>query len=140
MSPVAREWIPAGAALSRGEDILQTAEPIRPGHKLALKAISKDAPVRKYGHVIGFASHEIAPGAHVHSHNLEARDFDRDYRFGEDAVPLQPYPPGKARTFDGYLRSDGRVGNAQLHRRHLHRELLRQRLPLCVARIFRRAA
>lgn len=107
---VAREWIPAGAALSRGGDMIQTAEPIRPGHKLALKAIPKDDPVRKYGHVIGFASQGIAPGAHVHTHNLEARDFARDYRFGEDAAPLQPCPPDEARTFDGYLRSDGRVG------------------------------
>ena len=107
---VAREWIPAGEPLAHDGETLQTAEPIPPGHKLALRAIPKDDPVRKYGHVIGFASQPIAPGAHVHTRNLEARDFARDYRFCEDAVPLEPYPPSEARTFEGYLRSDGRVG------------------------------
>ena len=107
---VAREWIPADTRLTGGPAPISAREAIRPGHKFALRNIPKDAPVRKYGHVIGFASEDIAAGAHIHSHNLEARAFERDYRFGEDAQPLEPYGPDEARTFQGYLRADGRVG------------------------------
>jgi altronate dehydratase small subunit len=42
------------------------------GHKLATKAIAAGAPVRKYGVIIGRATHAIAPGQHVHVHNVEA--------------------------------------------------------------------
>lgn len=39
------------------------------GHRIALSAIAQGAAVVKYGQTIGFASAEIAPGDHVHSHN-----------------------------------------------------------------------
>lgn len=41
------------------------------GHKAALLAVAKGAPVVKYGAIIGHASMAIAPGDHVHLHNLE---------------------------------------------------------------------
>lgn len=41
------------------------------GHKVALAAIAEGAPVLKYGAVIGHATRAIAPGEHVHLHNLE---------------------------------------------------------------------
>ena len=40
------------------------------GHKVALRDIAAGQPVLKYGQVIGRASRAIAPGEHVHSHNL----------------------------------------------------------------------
>lgn len=46
--------------------------PIRFGHKLALAAIPAGEPVVKYGEVIGRATLAIAPGEHVHVHNLES--------------------------------------------------------------------
>src|SRR5512132_2634709 len=57
------------------------------GHKVATRAIARDAPVRRYSQVIGFATQPIAPGQHVHVHNLEVRDFARDYAFGETYQP-----------------------------------------------------
>lgn len=39
-------------------------------HKISLSAISAGAPVRKFGELIGKATADIAPGAHVHTHNL----------------------------------------------------------------------
>jgi hypothetical protein len=42
------------------------------GHKIALKPIAAGAHVRKYGRAIGRASAAIAPGAHVHVHNLKS--------------------------------------------------------------------
>lgn len=41
------------------------------GHKIALIAIAKGAPVIKFGAIIGHATADIAPGDHVHLHNLQ---------------------------------------------------------------------
>jgi len=46
--------------------------PIAFGHKLALTAIATGDPVIKYGETIGRATQPIAPGDHVHLHNLES--------------------------------------------------------------------
>jgi altronate dehydratase small subunit len=48
-------------------------EPIRFGHKFAVKAIDQGADIIKYGEVIGAASAFIPAGAHVHVHNLEGK-------------------------------------------------------------------
>lgn len=40
------------------------------GHKVALAAIAKGDVVRKFGAPIGHATENIAPGDHVHLHNL----------------------------------------------------------------------
>src|SRR4030088_1186177 len=57
------------------------------GHKVALTAIASGESVRRYGQIIGVASQTIAPGQHVHVHNLAMGEHDRDYRFGSDYVP-----------------------------------------------------
>lgn len=41
-------------------------------HKLAVKRIAAGEKVYKYGQPIGLASADIAPGEHVHVHNLES--------------------------------------------------------------------
>lgn len=41
------------------------------GHKLSLAAIPAGGEVRKYGDVIGKATHPIEAGRHVHVHNIE---------------------------------------------------------------------
>jgi altronate dehydratase small subunit len=43
------------------------------GHKIALQRISRGQPVIKYGEVIGLATDAIAPGEHVHVHNVESQ-------------------------------------------------------------------
>ena len=40
------------------------------GHKVAIKAISKDEGVIKYGERMGHATSEINIGDHVHTHNV----------------------------------------------------------------------
>ncbi len=40
------------------------------GHKISLRAVSKDDPVTKYGATIGVATQAIRKGAHVHVHNI----------------------------------------------------------------------
>ena len=82
-------------------------ERIPAGHKVATRAVAKGEPVRRYNQIIGFATQAIQPGAHVHVHNLEVRDFARDYAFGEAYVPTK-FEPEPA-TFQGIVRPDGRV-------------------------------
>jgi altronate hydrolase len=83
---------------------------IPPGHKVATRAISAGEPVRRYNQIIGFASKPIAPGEHVHTHNLgvgaEGGAFERDYAFGAD---VKPEAPRREATFMGIKRADGRV-------------------------------
>ncbi|MEM7023659.1 MAG: UxaA family hydrolase [Pseudomonadota bacterium] len=59
--------------VGRGTETLpiQLRAPIAFGHKLALDAFQPGDPIVKYGQVIGRATQAIAPGDHVHVHNLE---------------------------------------------------------------------
>ena len=80
------------------------------GHKIAFHALKPGDPVHRYGQVIGFAGTPVAPGDHVHVHNLARGEVQQRYQVGRDVRPVTPYPPEAMRTFDGYLRADGRVG------------------------------
>ncbi len=82
-------------------------ERIPAGHKVATRALRPGDPVRRYSQIIGFATQPIAPGQHVHVHNLEVRDFARDYAYGEAYKPTE-YVKSPA-TFRGIVRPDGRV-------------------------------
>ena len=59
-----------GQRLDLGESTLIVEEPIARGHKIALTAIAAGEPVIKYGSAIGTATRDIAPGTHVHTHNV----------------------------------------------------------------------
>jgi altronate hydrolase len=110
--------------LNPTDDVVIAARPLQPGtriaeegvvcidavpsgHKLAVRAVTQGQPVRRYGQIIGFATKDILPGQHVHSHNLAFDIFERDYAVGVDVKPT-PKPAEQA-TFMGYLRPDGRV-------------------------------
>ena len=80
------------------------------GHKVALHPIAQGAPVHRYGQIIGFASTDIGAGEHVHTHNVGVAQFERDYAFGVDVKPVQMVPADERRTFQGFVRPDGRVG------------------------------
>jgi altronate hydrolase len=86
-------------------------QPIMKGHKMAMRAIAKGEPVRKFGQIIGFASVDIAPGSHVHEHNCAFDGgFERDYAHAQDNGWTPPSLDGLPTTFRGYRRRDGRVG------------------------------
>ncbi|HSI59706.1 MAG TPA: altronate dehydratase family protein [Ideonella sp.] len=80
---------------------------IPPGHKIAVRAIAAGQPVRRYNQIIGSATQPIAPGQHVHSHNLAFSSFERGHAVGGDVRPTM-YEATPA-TFDGIVRADGRV-------------------------------
>uniref|UniRef100_UPI0018E53376 UxaA family hydrolase n=1 Tax=Desertihabitans aurantiacus TaxID=2282477 RepID=UPI0018E53376 len=91
-----------------GGSLTVTADVPR-GHKVALRAVPAGQDVRKYGQVIGRATADIVPGAHVHTHNLSMSDTERQHEFGV-ARWRPPAPTGERPTFQGYRRADGRVG------------------------------
>lgn len=84
------------------------AQPVPKGHKVAVKAIAAGEPVLKFGFPIGRATADIAPGEHVHTHNVStALEASGEYAWQEGERPL---PAHVAEGFMGYRRADGRVG------------------------------
>lgn len=49
-----------------------TVQAIPFGHKVAIAPIKRGEHVIKYGASIGVATADIAPGEHVHTHNLQS--------------------------------------------------------------------
>jgi altronate hydrolase len=86
---------------------LSSTDAIPAGHKLCTRAVAKGQAVRRYGQIIGFATMDIAPGQHVHTHNLTFDTFERDYAVGVDVKPTHAVT--EPATFMGYVRPDGRV-------------------------------
>ncbi|HQS07438.1 MAG: galactonate dehydratase [Rhizobiales bacterium 24-66-13] len=107
---VARSAIPAGTPVQMEGSAIVALAQIPSGHKMAIRAIAAGEPVLKYGQVIGIASTDIAPGAHVHLHNLAMQESGVDHHFAQDARPTPLLPEGQRRTFEGYVRADGQVG------------------------------
>ncbi|WP_250475919.1 altronate dehydratase family protein [Caballeronia sp. GAFFF1] len=102
---IAREQLVGGARLP--DEGITVSGLIPPGHKIATRAINEGEAVRRYGQIIGFASRAIAPGEHVHTHNVAMGEFDRDYAFSASARATQHAQTPA--TFDGIVRPDGRV-------------------------------
>lgn len=80
---------------------------VPPGHKIATQAIAAGEPVRRYNQIIGTATQPIAPGQHVHTHNLAFSSFERAHEPGAGATPTA-YVDAPA-TFQGIRRPDGRI-------------------------------
>lgn len=62
-----------GAVTLEGEFVAQVrlATDIPLGHKVAVRDIPQGKQVIEYGRTIGQATHAVACGAHVHTHNLQ---------------------------------------------------------------------
>jgi len=95
---------------SHGNDGVAALVTIPAGHKMAVEAIAEGAPVRKFNQIIGFASESILPGQHIHTHNCKFESFERDYQFGVDAKPTDYIAEEQRATFQGFRRSNGRIG------------------------------
>jgi galactarate dehydratase len=105
---VARKPMPAGGAT--GYRDLVARELIGRGHKVAIKAIQAGQEVKKYGQVIGVATQDIAPGSHVHLHNLAMLPSEHEHQFSVDIEEKGMLPEAERRTFLGYDRGFGGAG------------------------------
>jgi hypothetical protein len=56
--------------IERDEITMIEAVPL--GHKIARYALAAGTPVLKYGACIGSATRDVAPGEHVHLHNMKS--------------------------------------------------------------------
>jgi len=89
---------------------LRLRDEIPAGHKIAIRQINKGEQILKYGHSIGYATQNIAPGSWVHSHNLATALNDTlEYRY-EPVTEERPPVTGEKPTFMGYRRANGKVG------------------------------
>ena len=102
---IARRQLLGGTLLA--DEGVTVAGLVPPGHKVATRAIAAGEAVRRYDQVIGNATQTIAPGQHVHVHNLAFSSFERSHTPGAGVTPTA-YAPEPA-TFDGIVRDDGRV-------------------------------
>ena len=109
---IAKEMLAPGTVLLTNPGEVRVRRAVPPGHKVAVRAVPTGGPLRRYGQVIGFASAGIAPGDHVHGHNLTvgAESLRLDYAVGAGYVPVELVPEEERRTFLGFRRADGRVG------------------------------
>ncbi|RFZ87093.1 altronate dehydratase [Shinella sp. WSJ-2] len=99
--------VDAGRTLVNG---VAAVERIPRGHKVAIAAIAENAPVLKYGQIIGYATKAIRPGEHVHLQNLAILDVALKHEFCVDNASPVMVPQAERRTFDGYDRGNGRIG------------------------------
>src|SRR5215475_5801787 len=97
---VAIARVPIGAATELRVDgvTLVTAAAIPAGHKVALRAIAPGEMVLRYGQAIGRARTAIAPGEHIHTHNLAFEELHLNYEFPERDTPLAA-PPAAGPVF-----------------------------------------
>ena len=82
------------------------------GHKYALRPIAAGENVVKYGMPIGRATEPIAPGEHVHVHNVRTNldqqivyTYEPDGDLASSAAASDDIP-----TILAYRRADGRIG------------------------------
>ncbi|MCR4909507.1 MAG: altronate dehydratase family protein [Lachnospiraceae bacterium] len=110
---VALTGLPAGYRINGDGLTLELNEAVNPGHKFALKHIAAGEKVIKYGFPIGEAKVSIAPGEHVHVHNLKTllgSDLCYSYTPSGAAGLSEEALAGRKRVFMGYERPDGSAG------------------------------
>jgi altronate hydrolase len=101
--------LPAGSGVLTANGEIVLTRDLPRSHKLAVRPVTAGSPVHKYGQSIGLATADIVPGDHVHAHNLGMDNTARHHEFGTVHTEL-PAPQGEVRTFQGYRRSNGKVG------------------------------
>jgi hypothetical protein len=69
---VARTTVPEGTEVALDGGPIRLSQMIPMAHKIARQPIAAGDTIRKYGMPIGIATADIAPGAHVHVHNIRS--------------------------------------------------------------------
>jgi altronate hydrolase len=95
----ALEALEPGISVCVGDVTFTVVDRVPRGHKVALRAIASGQEVVKYGSAIGTASRDIAPGAHVHTHNVASARGRGDLQAGTgpDSGAAVGLPDGRQR-------------------------------------------
>ncbi|MFJ7971386.1 UxaA family hydrolase [Psychrobacillus sp. NPDC096389] len=100
-----------GEHLQKESFTIAAQEPVRRGHKIAIKPIKKGENIIKYGFPIGHATEDIAVGDFVHSHNVKTNlEGELNYSYKPNEKILTDPPKKDTPTFLGYKRENGDVG------------------------------
>ena len=104
---VALHPIAKGEHIQTGGQMIEAAQDIPQGHKIALKPIAKGENVIKYGFPIGHATQDAAPGEWIHTHNMATNlEGEITYSYEPDIHDLKTEQP---EYFQGFRRKDGRA-------------------------------
>ncbi|GAF40752.1 altronate hydrolase [Agrilactobacillus composti DSM 18527 = JCM 14202] len=107
---VALQDLPEGTKIQLADGtFLGLRQPVKRGHKFALKDIAADEDVLKYGYPIGHATAKIAKGAWVHTHNLKT-NLSGELSYTYQPIQIERHIAKDTRTFMGYQRPNGKVG------------------------------
>lgn len=110
---IALRDIPKGKGVIWNEEIFISTEYIPAKHKFAALDFEVGDLILMYGIIVGKAVLPISKGSLIHTGNIvhESEKFSSRTANTYDYKPLQA-PKWAGRTFNGYHRSDGRVGTA----------------------------
>lgn len=103
--------LPAGTRFASG---LVLKEHVPQGHKVALEDLADQAPVIRYGQIIGYATQPVARGGWINEtmiHLPSAPGFD-DLPLA--TAPGTVPPPLEGYSFDGFRNADGSAGTKNL--------------------------
>ena len=94
------------AELDSGVEVEQvkTSGLVPCSHKIATAEIRQGEAVRKYAQIIGYASTDIRPGEHVHTHNVDFRNTLAYYEVSTDLKPFDVALDHCSEHFMGYRR------------------------------------
>ncbi|MCZ4223876.1 UxaA family hydrolase [Pedobacter rhodius] len=104
--------------LAKGETVIYDGheytlqDDIHAKHKFFMQDMNPGDPIMMYGVLVGKAQHFILKGALMHTENTKhaSEPFEfRPYQYEWHAPDVAKF---EGRTFNGYIRSDGRVGTA----------------------------
>jgi galactarate dehydratase len=103
--------LPTGTRFDNG---LTLVDDIPEAHKVALTDIPAEAPILRYGSIIGYAKADIPRGSWVHEQRMSMPIAP-----SLDTLPLAtatpaPQPPLTGYTFEGFLNDDGSVGTKNI--------------------------
>ncbi|WP_105910643.1 UxaA family hydrolase [Klebsiella pneumoniae] len=101
----------AGTRFPDGQTLV---EHIPQGHKVALVDIPAHGEIIRYGEVIGFAVRDIPKGSWIDESLVELPTAPPLNTLPLATKVLEPLPPLKGYTFEGYRNADGSVGTKNL--------------------------
>ena len=109
---VALKELEPGTAIDFGGKVFRTRQKVPVKQKFTLTGLEPGDPVYMYGILVGKATDKIPRGGLIGTHNLE--NATEGYTESEGSPYWIPPDNGDwlSRTFEGYHRSDGRVGTA----------------------------
>ncbi len=113
---VALRNLEPGQTVQVGQRSIEVRQFIPAGHKMSVRQTAADEPVFKFGWSIGLATCPIAPGQHVHSHNLSC-DHTIDLEAISTEVPDDLEPLNEF-TFEGFRRAPSATGRERVGTRN----------------------